>query len=88
VSEVFKRGYWKKEEQREEVELLDASEGGDITEKTRRVPCPKEHSGGEAVKTRRWTRIVRCAVGIAQAVNGFKWVEGTREAETGNQVVR
>ena len=23
--------------------------------------------------------IVRCAVGIAQAVDGFRWVEGTRD---------
>jgi hypothetical protein len=37
--------------------------------RTRRVPQP----GGETVK--RWTRFVRCAIGIAQTVNRFKWVE-------------
>ena len=28
---------------------------------------------------KRWTRIVRCAVGIAQAIDGFRWVKGTRD---------
>jgi hypothetical protein len=28
---------------------------------------------------KKWTRIVRCAAGIAQAVDGFRWVEGTRD---------
>ena len=45
VGEVFERGYWKRnDEKSKKVELLDASEGGDITEKTRRVPRPKGHS--------------------------------------------
>jgi hypothetical protein len=33
--------------------------------------------GGETGE--RWTRVVRCAIGIAQTVDGFRWVQGTRD---------
>ncbi|KAK7019295.1 hypothetical protein R3P38DRAFT_3554956 [Favolaschia claudopus] len=33
----------------------------------------------DAKLARRWVRIEPCAVGIADAVDGFTWVEGTRE---------
>jgi len=26
-----------------------------------------------------WVRVLRCAAGIASAVDGFRWVQGTRE---------
>ena len=33
--------------------------------------------GGEAAK--RWIRIIRCGVNISHIVDGFQWVEGTRD---------
>lgn len=80
---VFERGYWKSgEEKSKEVEVLDASEGEEVTDgiiedDEDEGAASSGGSGGETGK--RWTRIVRCAVGIAQAVDGFRWVEGTRE---------
>jgi hypothetical protein len=82
---VFERGYWKSgDEKSKEVEVLDASEGEEVTDGIIEDEDDEDEgvastggSGGETVK--RWTRIVRCAVGIAQAVDGFRWVEGTRD---------
>jgi hypothetical protein len=82
---VFERGYWKSgEEKSKEVEVLDASEGEEVTDgiiededDDDESPTSSGGSGGETGK--RWTRIVRCAVGIAQTVDGFRWVEGTRD---------
>ena len=87
VAGVFERGYWKNvDEKSKEVEPLDASEGGEgVTDGIIEDGDEGEGaaSGEEYARTgrlqRRWTRIVRCAVGIAQAVDGFKWVEGTRQ---------
>jgi protein SMG6 len=80
---VFERGYWKNDDEKsKEVKLLDASEGGEVTDgiiedgDEDEGAASKSMLGGETAK--RWTRIVRCAVGIAQVVDGFKWVEGTR----------
>jgi protein SMG6 len=79
---VFERGYWKSgEEKSKEVEVLDASEGEEVTdgiiEDEDEDESASSGSGGETLK--RWTRIVRCAVGIAQAIDGFRWVKGTRD---------
>jgi protein SMG6 len=82
---VFERGYWKSgEESSKEVEVLDAGEGEEVTDgiiededDEEESPAFSGSSGGETGK--RWTRIVRCAVGIAQTVDGFRWVEGTRD---------
>jgi hypothetical protein len=81
---VFERGYWKSgEEKNKEIEVLDASEAEDVTdgiiedEDDDDGPTSSGGSGGETGKG--WTRIVRCAVSIAQTVNGFRWIEGTRD---------
>ncbi|KAG6878101.1 hypothetical protein C0992_008589 [Termitomyces sp. T32_za158] len=86
---VFERGYWKGgEERRVEVEVLEEREwaremtdgrieddhGEDDDEKG----APGKPGAGD-VAHKRWTRIVRCAVGIAGLVDGFTWVDGTRE---------
>jgi len=79
---VFERGYG--EEKSKEVEVLNASEGEEVTDgiiedddDDDESPTSSGGFGGETGK--RWTRIVRCAVGIAQTVDGFRWVEGTRD---------
>jgi hypothetical protein len=82
---VFERGYWNSgDEKSKEVEVLDASEGEEVMDGIIEDEDDEDEgaastggSGGETVI--RWTRIVRCAAGIAQAVDGFRWVEGTRD---------
>jgi len=73
---VFERGYWKSDDERsKEAELLDASEGGEVTDgiiedEDEEGSTSKGTPGGETVK--RWRRIVSCVVGIAQATNGVQ----------------
>ncbi|KAG0705195.1 hypothetical protein DFH29DRAFT_908006, partial [Suillus ampliporus] len=77
---VFERGYWKSgEERRVEVDILDVEEGGQLTDGIIEDEDDEEegHSRGETSK--RWTRLVRCAVCLSAAVDGFTWVEGTRD---------
>ncbi|KAF8212466.1 hypothetical protein K438DRAFT_1958196 [Mycena galopus ATCC 62051] len=81
---VYQHGFWKAgEEKRAEIEVLDDSEAVEITDG--HIEDDDEEEGGEAAKAgdgelaRRWVRIVRCAVGIADSVDGFTWVEGTRQ---------
>ncbi|KAG1754234.1 hypothetical protein EDB19DRAFT_1665358 [Suillus lakei] len=77
---VFERGYWKSgEERRMEVEMLDVEEGGQLTDGIIEDEDDEEdgHSRGETSK--RWSRLVRCAVSLSTVVDGFTWVEGTRE---------
>jgi hypothetical protein len=83
---VFERGYWKSDEEKsKEIELLDTCEGGEVTDGIIEDEDDDDDEGTASRGTfggetgRRWTRIVRCGVGIAQAVDGFKWVEGTRD---------
>ncbi|KAF9232140.1 hypothetical protein BU15DRAFT_81571 [Melanogaster broomeanus] len=79
---VFERGYWKSgEERRAEVEVLDVEEGGQLTDGIIEDEDEDDGDRGEVKHetTRRWTRIVRCAVNLAGMVDGFTWVEGTRE---------
>ncbi|KAJ6547339.1 hypothetical protein B0H19DRAFT_1075225 [Mycena capillaripes] len=81
---VYQHGFWKTgEDKRAEIEVLDDSEAVEITDG--HIEDDDEEEGGEGVKSsgdgelaRRWVRIVRCAVGIADVVDGFTWVEGTR----------
>ena len=81
---VFERGFWKSgEERKAELEVLEMVEGKALTDGT------IEDDDGDEAKTsssslsselvRRWVRIIRCGVSIAGAVDGFNWVEGTRE---------
>ncbi|KAJ6513896.1 hypothetical protein C8R47DRAFT_1092306 [Mycena vitilis] len=82
---VYQHGFWKTgEEKRAEIEVLDDSESVEITDG--HIEDDDDEEGGEAAKSagdgeiaRRWVRIVRCAVGIADVVDGFTWVEGTRQ---------
>ncbi|PFH52354.1 hypothetical protein AMATHDRAFT_74154 [Amanita thiersii Skay4041] len=43
-----------------------------------RQTYPIQRSGMRQVE-RRWVRILRCAIGIADVVNGFTWICGTKE---------
>ncbi|KAL4259410.1 PIN domain-containing protein [Pleurotus pulmonarius] len=71
---IFERGYWPKEDDRQaELELLEErlkDADGHIEDDTGRE---------ETLADDRWTRIARCAVGIANVVDGFTWMEGTRQ---------
>ncbi|KAG6861720.1 hypothetical protein C0995_012724 [Termitomyces sp. Mi166 len=84
---VFERGYWKSgEDRRTEIEVLEEQEwaremtDGHIEDDDDADDDDKSggHKGGDVV-SKRWTRIVRSAVGIAGLVDGFTWVDGTRE---------
>lgn len=83
---VYERGFWKSgDERRMEIEYLLKSESdpnemtdGHIEDDDGDDNNSKRNSeSGELAK--RWVRIARCAVGVASVVDGFTWVEGTRE---------
>ena len=82
---VLERGFWKSgEEKKAELEVLEMVEGKALTNGTIEDDdgddAPKTSlsgSGGELVSC--WVRIIRCGVNIAGAVEGFNWVEGSRE---------
>ncbi len=87
---VFERGYWKGEEERKaELEVLETGEGGDEEGTDGRIEDDEDDPDQGAGKrsaaltkselVRRWIRIARCAVNIADVVDGFTRVEGTRE---------
>lgn len=75
----LREGYWKSgEEKGKEVEILEASEPMEVTDGIIEDDDEDEgSSGGESAK--QWARTVRCAVSISQVVDGFQWVEGTRD---------
>lgn len=76
---VYERGYWASgAERRAELEVLDDVEVEAVTDGQIE---DDDDDDGEAGNTlgKRWTRIVRCAVDIAGAVEGFTWVAGTRD---------
>ena len=87
---VFERGFWKSgDERKAELEVLEMIEGKALTDGTiedddgddgaahKTLSLSLSGSGGELI--RRWARIIRCGVNIAGAVDGFNWVEGSRE---------
>ena len=82
---VFERGFWKSgEDKKAELEVLEMTEGKALTDGTIEDDdgddAPKSSlsgSGSELVS--RWVRIIRCGVNIAGAVDGFNWVDGSRE---------
>ncbi|KAH6918955.1 hypothetical protein BKA70DRAFT_1458601 [Coprinopsis sp. MPI-PUGE-AT-0042] len=83
---VFERGYWKSGEDRKaELDVLEQSEGLELADG--RIEDDDDDADGSSSKKssgmseleRRWTRVCRSAMGIAQAVDGLTWVEGTRE---------
>jgi protein SMG6 len=72
------------EEKKAELEVLEMVEGKALTDGTIEDDdgddAPKtslSRSGSELVS--RWVRIIQCGVNIAGAVDGFNWVEGSRE---------
>ncbi|KAF8448043.1 hypothetical protein L210DRAFT_3441767 [Boletus edulis BED1] len=78
---VFERGYWKSgEDRRVEIEVLDTEEGDQLTDGI--IQDEDADERGNELKNdtaRRWIRITRTAVNLAGLVDGFTWVEGTRE---------
>ncbi|KAJ8463961.1 hypothetical protein ONZ45_g17401 [Pleurotus djamor] len=73
---VYERGFWGSDEKRSDVDVLDVMpQDGDV-----RIEDDHE-DGTDTIEpgVHRWTRIIRCAVGIASAVRGFTWIEGSRE---------
>ncbi|KAF8121231.1 hypothetical protein EV363DRAFT_1366102, partial [Boletus edulis] len=79
--EVFERGFWKSGEDRHvEIEVLDTEEGDQLTDGI--IQDEDADERGNELKNdaaRRWIRITRTAVNLVGLVDGFTWVEGTRE---------
>jgi protein SMG6 len=83
---VFERGFWKSgEEKKAELEVLEMIEGKALTDGSIEdddgddAPKTSSLSGSGSELVSRWVRIIRCGVNIAGAVDGFNWVEGSRE---------
>ena len=82
---VFERGYWKSgEERRVEVEILDMEEGSQLTDGIIEDEDDEEdgYSHRESLcgeTSKRWSRLVRCAVSLSTVVDGLTWLEGTCE---------
>jgi len=77
---IFERGYWKSgEERRVEIDVLDVEEGGQLTDGIIEDDGDEDEGHSHEETSKRWIRIVRSAVSLSTAVDGFTWVEGTRE---------
>jgi hypothetical protein len=83
---VFERGFWKSgEEKKAELEVLETIEGKALTDGTIEdddgddAPKSSSLSGSGSELVSRWVRIIQSGVNIAGAVDGFNWVEGSRE---------
>lgn len=74
---VFERGYWNKNDNEAEIDVLDASEVAEVADG--RIEDEDEDETNVTEKKQRYTRIVRSAVTIAGIVKGFTWVVGTRD---------
>ncbi|KII88741.1 hypothetical protein PLICRDRAFT_176290 [Plicaturopsis crispa FD-325 SS-3] len=79
---VFERGFWKSGDDRKmEMDVLDRGEA-DVSNMTDGIIEDDEDDGGAAssgtgkVNGKRWVRIVRSAVGISDAIDGFNWHKG------------
>ncbi|KAG1796927.1 uncharacterized protein HD556DRAFT_1465732 [Suillus plorans] len=62
-------------------EVLDVEEGGQLTDGIIEDEDDEEdgYSRGESLRgetSKRWSRLVRCAVSLSSVVDGFTWVEG------------
>ncbi|KAF8424257.1 hypothetical protein L210DRAFT_3665860 [Boletus edulis BED1] len=74
---VFKHGG---EDCHVEIEVLDTEEGNQLADGIiQDEDADKRGSGLKKETVRRWTRIARAAVNLAGLVDGFTWMEGTRE---------
>lgn len=86
---VFERGYWKSGEDRKaELEVLEQNERIENTDGQIEDDDDDDDAEGRSDARgaagmgefeRRWTRICRAAISIANTVDGLTWVEGTRE---------
>lgn len=80
---VFAPGYWKSgEDRRVELEVLSQQACLDQTDGRIEDDDGDDEGGAREQQTdtwKRWVRIIRSGVTIAQAVDGFKWVPGTKE---------
>ena len=86
---VFERGYWKSgEDRRAEMEVLDLEECAQLTDGIIEDEVDDEDgkAEGQSIAARRWTRLARTAVGLADIVDGLTWVEGTREWKIGGSL--
>lgn len=66
------------------MEILDVEEGGQLTDGIIEDEDDEDdgHSHGESLHvetSKRWSRLVRCAISLSTVVDGLTWVEGTRE---------
>ncbi|KAG6333998.1 hypothetical protein ID866_5081 [Astraeus odoratus] len=76
---VFERGYWKSgEDRRVEMEVLDLEECAQLTDGIIEDEDEGKQEGQSVIK-KRWTRLTRCAVALGNMVDGFTWMEGTRQ---------
>jgi len=82
---VYERGFWKSDDdQKAELTVLETVEGRQLTDGTIEDDDGedgpnKNSSSGSGSLVRRWVRIARSAVNIANTVDGFDWKDGTRE---------
>lgn len=90
---VYERGFWKAGEERQaELEVLETVEGGELTDGTIEDddgddgPNKSNNSGSGSDLVRRWVRIARCGVNLANTVEGFNWTDGTREWKVGGKL--
>jgi protein SMG6 len=92
VRRAYDRGFWKYEEGRKaEIEVLDKYEAREATDgviesaddddedEKARLTGKARKEKRDSEPHRRWIRIVRCAVGLTDAVDGFRWVVGSRD---------
>lgn len=73
---VYERGFWKAgDERRMELEALDDIEIVNLTDGM----IDQEEAANSPAREKRWVRIIRCGVTIASIVEGFTWVQGTKQ---------
>jgi len=84
---VFERGYWKNitGEQGKEIELEFLGKREPGWDQEDGIVEDDDDEGGHRLSEsdeclkKHWVRAHRCTVGIASTVDGFRWVQGTRE---------
>ena len=78
---VYKHGFWKSgEECKVELEVLEATEGGQLTDGMIENDDSEGHSQIYSLTSdliRCWVCISRCTVNISGTVNSLAWVNGT-----------
>ncbi|TFK72533.1 hypothetical protein BDN72DRAFT_894698 [Pluteus cervinus] len=73
---VHERGFWKSgTDRRMELEVLDDFEVADQTDGR----IEDDNSEPNATTPSRWVRIIRCGVDLSKTVNGFTWIDGTKD---------